>query len=63
MRLVTSGSKTIAEVTEQFELTESALREWVKRAARAVTAPSGLPERAARSATAADAPRGETWSS
>lgn len=31
VRLVTSGSKTVAEVTAQFELTESALREWVKR--------------------------------
>jgi transposase len=31
-RLVTSGGKTIAEVTEQFDLTESALREWVRRA-------------------------------
>lgn len=32
VRLVTSGSKTIAEVTAQFDLTETALREWVKRA-------------------------------
>lgn len=32
VRLVTSGSKTIAEVTKQFDLTETALREWVKRA-------------------------------
>jgi transposase len=31
VRLVVSG-KTIAEVTEQFDLTETALREWVKRA-------------------------------
>jgi len=31
VRLVTSG-KTIAEVTKQFDLTETALREWVKRA-------------------------------
>jgi transposase-like protein len=31
VRLVTSG-KTIAEVTEQFDLTETALREWVRRA-------------------------------
>jgi transposase-like protein len=30
--LVTTGGKTIAEVTEQFDLTETALREWVKRA-------------------------------
>ena len=32
-RLVTSGSKTIAEVTAQFDLTETSLREWVARAA------------------------------
>jgi len=32
VRLVTSGSKTIAEVTTEFDLTETALREWVKRA-------------------------------
>jgi len=32
VRLVSSGSKTIAEVTKQFDLTETALREWVKRA-------------------------------
>lgn len=32
VRLVTSGGKTIAEVTKQFDLTETALREWVKRA-------------------------------
>jgi transposase-like protein len=31
-RLVTSGGKTIAEVTKQFDLTETALREWVRRA-------------------------------
>jgi|HubBroStandDraft_6_1064221.scaffolds.fasta_scaffold944764_1 transposase-like protein len=30
--LVTTGGKTIAEVTAQFELTETALREWVRRA-------------------------------
>src|SRR5271154_6963370 len=30
--LVTTGGKTIAEVTKQFDLTETALREWVKRA-------------------------------
>jgi len=30
--LVKTGGKTIAEVTEQFDLTETALREWVKRA-------------------------------
>ena len=30
--LVTTGGKTIAEVTEQFDLTETALREWVRRA-------------------------------
>jgi len=30
--LVMSGGKTIAEVTKEFDLTETALREWVKRA-------------------------------
>jgi transposase-like protein len=32
VRLVTTGGKSIAEVTEQFDLTETALRAWVKRA-------------------------------
>ena len=32
VRLVTSGAKTIAEVTKDFDLTETALREWIKRA-------------------------------
>ena len=32
VRLVMTGGKTIAEVTEQFDLTETALRTWVKRA-------------------------------
>lgn len=32
VRLVTTGAKTVAEVTAQFDLTETALREWVKRA-------------------------------
>ena len=32
VRLVLTGSKTCAEVTKQFDLTETALREWVKRA-------------------------------
>jgi transposase-like protein len=32
VRLVTTGTKTIAAVTEQFDLTETALRAWVKRA-------------------------------
>jgi transposase len=32
VRLVTAGGKTIAEVTKQFELTETTLREWVRRA-------------------------------
>ena len=31
VRLVTAGGKTIAEVTKQFDLTETALREWVRR--------------------------------
>jgi transposase-like protein len=30
VRLCTTGGKTIAEVTKQFELTETALREWVR---------------------------------
>lgn len=30
--LVTAGGKTIGEVTKQFDLTETTLREWVKRA-------------------------------
>ncbi|HMI89017.1 MAG TPA: transposase, partial [Polyangiaceae bacterium] len=33
VRLCTTGGKTIAEVTKQFDLTETALREWVRRAA------------------------------
>jgi transposase len=32
VRLVTAGGKTIAEVTKQFDLTETALRDWVNRA-------------------------------
>jgi transposase-like protein len=32
VRLVTTGAKTIAAVTEEFDLTETALREWVRRA-------------------------------
>jgi transposase len=32
VRLCTTGGKTIAEVTKQFDLTETALREWVRRA-------------------------------
>lgn len=32
VRLVTTGAKTIQEVTKEFDLTETALREWVKRA-------------------------------
>jgi transposase-like protein len=32
VRLVMTGGKTIAEVTKQFDLTETALREWVRRA-------------------------------
>lgn len=32
VRLVTTGGKTIAEVTKQFDLTETALRGWLKRA-------------------------------
>lgn len=31
VRLVTAGGKTIPEVTKQFDLTETALREWVRR--------------------------------
>jgi transposase-like protein len=32
VRLVREGGKTIGEVTTQFDLTETALRDWVKRA-------------------------------
>jgi len=32
VRLVTAGGKTIADVTKQFDLTETALRAWVRRA-------------------------------
>ena len=32
VRLCTAGGKTIGEVTKQYELTETTLREWVKRA-------------------------------
>lgn len=32
VRLVTTGAKTIAEVTEEFDLTETSLREWVRQA-------------------------------
>jgi transposase-like protein len=32
VRLVTTGAKTIAAVTEEFDLTETAVRAWVKRA-------------------------------
>ena len=32
VRLVRTGGKTIAEVTEQFDLTETALRAWVQAA-------------------------------
>lgn len=32
VRLVTTGSKTMAQVTKDFDLTETALRAWVKRA-------------------------------
>jgi len=31
-RLVTTGAKTIAEVVKEFDLTETALREWIRRA-------------------------------
>ena len=33
VRLVTTGAKSIAEVVVEFDLTETALREWVRRAA------------------------------
>src|SRR5271155_610381 len=42
VRLVTTGGKTIAEVTKQFELTETSLRAWVKQAA--IDAGNGPPE-------------------
>ena len=32
VRLVRAGGKTIAEVTKEFDLTETAPREWVRRA-------------------------------
>jgi transposase len=32
VRLCTTGGKTIAEVTKQFDLTETALRAWIKQA-------------------------------
>jgi transposase len=32
VRLVTSGSKTIREVVKEFDILETSLREWVKRA-------------------------------
>jgi transposase-like protein len=32
VRLVMTGGKSIGEVTKQFDLTETALREWVRRA-------------------------------
>ena len=32
VRLVTTGARTIAEVVKEFDLTETALREWVRRA-------------------------------
>lgn len=32
VRLCMAGGKSIAEVTKQFDLTETALREWVRRA-------------------------------
>jgi transposase len=31
VHLVTAGGKTIAEVVKQFDLTETALREWIRR--------------------------------
>ncbi len=42
VRLVTTGGKTIAEVTKQFELTETSLRAWVRQAA--IDAGNGPPE-------------------
>ncbi len=39
VRLVRTGGKTIAAVTKEFDLTETALREWVRRA-EADAAPS-----------------------
>lgn len=42
VRLVRTGAKTIAEVTADFDLTETSLREWVKQAeADAGKGPSG----------------------
>jgi len=42
VRLVTTGGKTIAEVTKQFDLTETCLRDWLKQAA--IDAGNGPPE-------------------
>jgi len=42
VRLVTTGGKAIAEVTKQFELTETSLRAWVKQAA--IDAGNGPPD-------------------
>ncbi len=41
-RLVMTGGKTIAEVTKQFDLTETALRGWVRHAK--VDAGNGPPD-------------------
>jgi transposase len=32
VRLVREGGRTITEVTQQFDLTDTSLREWIKRA-------------------------------
>jgi len=42
VRLVTTGGKTIAEVTKQFDLTETCLRDWLKQAA--IDVGNGPPE-------------------
>jgi transposase-like protein len=42
VRLVTSGSKTITEVSQEFDILDSSLREWMKRAK--VEAGSAPPE-------------------
>jgi transposase len=41
VRLVLEGGKTFAEVTKQFDLTETTVREWAKRAQ--ADANQGLP--------------------
>lgn len=43
VQLVTHGGKTFAEVSKQFELTESALRDWAKAAQQARPSDASAP--------------------